>query len=167
METWKKIDGYDKYYVSSHGKVKTTDFNHTGKEKEVKVFRNIYGYMAVNLMQGGKRKRHLVHRLVAKAFYPLSETVYDQVNHIDGNKQNNFYLNLEWCDARHNIMHALRIGLTVPKRGEEHPNAKLSDEEIIDIKRLRNKGGMKLNSIAKLYSISFQHVSSICLYGGV
>lgn len=52
------------------------------------------------------------HRLVAKFFVdnpcPLS---FDMVNHIDGNKLNNDYKNLEWCDKSHNMKHAYRNGL--------------------------------------------------------
>ncbi len=162
---WKKIEGYTNYYVSEIGTIKTTDYNHTGLEREVKVFKNCYGYMAVNLMEGGKRKRHQVHRLVASAFYPLSETCHDQVNHKDGDKTNNYYLNLEWCDAKHNLQHAFRTGLIVPKRGEDHYLAKLTNEEVREIIKLRNVGGMRLHKISELYGTSFKNISSIALGG--
>jgi hypothetical protein len=54
-----------------------------------------------------------VHRLVAEWYVPNPQKL-PFVNHIDGNKQNNHYTNLEWCTQRQNVHHALRTGL--------HPN---------------------------------------------
>ena len=42
-----------------------------------------------------------VHDLVAEAFIP-NPNHYTEINHIDENKGNNFYLNLEWCDKKYN-----------------------------------------------------------------
>ena len=42
-----------------------------------------------------------VHDLVAEAFIP-NPNHYTKINHIDENKGNNFYLNLEWCDKKYN-----------------------------------------------------------------
>ena len=74
----------------------------------------------------GKKKYVTTHRLVAEAFIPNPDGK-PQVNHIDGNKLNNDYTNLEWCTARENIIHSLdndlnnnknRVVLTNVKTGE-------------------------------------------------
>jgi hypothetical protein len=58
--------------------------------------------------QNGRRKHHKVHRLVAKAFIPNPEGK-QQVNHKDGNKQNNSITNLEWVTDEENKIHQKHI----------------------------------------------------------
>lgn len=73
--------------------------------------RNPNGYLKVGLADGqGGHNQCLIHILVAKHFIP---NPYDhpQVNHKDGNKENNHASNLEWCTAQENSEHALRTGL--------------------------------------------------------
>jgi len=67
---------------------------------------NSNGYFIVTL----DGKQHSVHRLVASHFIP-NPYGYEQVNHIDGDKQNNHVSNLEWCTAEQNAQHALKTGL--------------------------------------------------------
>lgn len=69
------------------------------------------GYLHVALANGdGTSKQVNVHRLVALHFLP-NPYGYPQVNHKDGNKENNCWTNLEWCSAARNLEHALRTGL--------------------------------------------------------
>lgn len=113
-ETWKDIVGYEnKYQVSNLGRIKTIPHyvsNHTGqillKEHISKGYKTKKGYLCIEL----KGKSLRVHRLVATAFLPKVKGK-NQVNHIDGNKQNNRIDNLEWCDNRENQKHAYKIGL--------------------------------------------------------
>lgn len=59
-------------------------------------------------------KREYIHRLVAIAFVPNINNK-PHINHIDGNKLNNHYSNLEWCTPQENNEHGFKIGLL--KRG--------------------------------------------------
>ena len=56
-------------------------------------------------------KNQFIHRLLAQAFIsnPLTKP---HVNHIDGNKQNNRLVNLEWSTCKENAQHAVDLGLT-------------------------------------------------------
>ena len=102
MEIWEDIEGYEGIYqVSSLGKVKSLNFNHTKKEKILKPFFNRDGYLSVNLYKEGKRKQYLVHRLVAKVFIPNPENKLE-VNHKDEDKTNNKVENLEWVTSKEN-----------------------------------------------------------------
>lgn len=70
------------------------------------------GYLEVRVRQHGRDRNWLVHRLVAMAWVANHDPArFTQVNHIDGDKQNNAANNLEWCDSARNIQHAHNIGL--------------------------------------------------------
>ena len=86
------------------------------------------GYMTVRI--GGKTLR--VHRIVAITFLQKSDELKD-VNHIDGNKENNHLLNLEWTNDKMNIAHAFKMGL-MSNKGIKNPR-NIIDENHIPIIR--------------------------------
>lgn len=70
------------------------------KKLKPRISRNGYAY--VDLVDGNKKKRYAVHRLVALYF---CEGYFDGavVNHKDSNTLNNHYENLEWVTQAENI----------------------------------------------------------------
>lgn len=86
------------------------------------------GYLVTPLSINNHEYRCFAHRLVAKAFIPNPENK-PEVNHIDGNKQNNDVSNLEWVTRKENIEHALRTGLSNP-RGENNGYSKYTEKQI-------------------------------------
>lgn len=88
------------------------------------------GYSYVGLSKEGKVKYFKVHQLVAKAFIP-NEGKYNEVNHKDGNKNNNDVSNLEWCTHRYNMQHAVRTGLLDPEEARTYHYRKIAQ---IDVK---------------------------------
>lgn len=71
------------------------------------------GYIMVSLMKIGGGTTYLpFHRIKMMAFNPVDGMDKLQVNHIDGNKENNSLENLEWVTAKENIHHAWRTGLS-------------------------------------------------------
>ena len=101
----KDIKEFKDYTIDTEGNVYSKR-----KHKYLKQTINKYGYCKVTLQKDKYKKMYSVHRLVAEAFIPNYNKL-PQVNHIDGNKQNNHVANLEWCTAKHNMNEAVRTGL--------------------------------------------------------
>lgn len=112
LEQFKYIDGYgEKYVVSSWGKVyrKVPGLDKTTELYEIKAEITKKGYLRVNLFDEDMVRKHFkIHRLVAQAFIPNPDNK-PQVNHIDGNKQNNSITNLEWVTDAENKDHYKQI----------------------------------------------------------
>lgn len=103
------------YQVSSLGRVKFLNYNHTKKEKITNGSINHNGYYRVNLSKKGKVKYYPVNRLVAETFLDKTNFKYWYtedpkeinvnnlvVNHKDENPANNSVDNLEWCTPMYN-----------------------------------------------------------------
>lgn len=97
MEEWKRINEY--FEVSTYGNVRDI----YGKYRLLTKARN--GYLVVNLNELGVVS---VHRLVASAFIPNPDNKRT-VNHIDGDKTNNYVNNLEWATYSENNLHSWRV----------------------------------------------------------
>lgn len=120
-----------------------------------------YVYCKLSIKDGNKKKykRVYVHRLVAIAFVQ-NPNGYLQVNHIDGNKENNSASNLEWCTRQYNVKHAWDHGLVPPRDGQRNPRHKTNWNEVAQI-RQKVSNGQSLYSIAKQYGLGWTTVSHI------
>ena len=103
LEEWKIIKEFDNYEVSNLGKIRNKN------KKILKQFINNKGYLQLTLYKNMKKYTVKVHRLVAKAFISNPNNLL-QINHKDGNKQNNCVDNLEWCTNSYNQLEANRMG---------------------------------------------------------
>ncbi len=107
MEIWKDIKGWEGVYqISNHGRLRSFKKEPGGRILSIK---NAKGdYLAV-ILQNKTRKRHVrIHVLVAEAFIPRPPDK-KEVNHKDGNKQNNKVSNLEWVTPSENVRHAVKM----------------------------------------------------------
>jgi hypothetical protein len=117
------------------------------------------GYPAVNLFKDGKQKHHYIHRLVAEAFVPNPDNL-PEVNHKDCDKTNNQVSNLEWCDRHWNLQHSYDHGLK--RTGETHGCARLTEDDVREIRALRGKVSGK--EISQMFGVAQCTVSAIQLH---
>lgn len=107
------------YEIDEYGNVNSIDriiLRKDGITRTMKGRRLIFnishsGYQSVMI---GRENRLYIHRMVAELFVPNPLSL-PQVNHKDGNKINNHYLNLEWVSASGNIRHSYMNGRTTGK----------------------------------------------------
>lgn len=146
---WRNIKDYEGLYqVSNTGEVRSSI---TGKIlKQEKTNR---GYLLTNLYKNGKRKKLLVHRLVAEAFIPNPSNL-PQVNHKSENKQDNRVENLEFCDSSYNINYGTR---------NERAAKKLS-KNILQFTKTGNfiREWSSLHEIERQLGYYFQNISMCC-----
>lgn len=109
-EIWKEIPNFEGLYEASNlGRIRSF------KTKQIKKQRYTEKkYLQVDLYKK-EQKTYRVHRLIAKTFIKNFNNLPD-VNHKDGNKQNNCVDNLEWITCYDNIQHAVKNGLYNKKR---------------------------------------------------
>lgn len=112
---------------------------------------NKNGYMYVSLNKNGKSFNKRLHILVAQAFIPNPENK-PQVNHIDGNKENNNLENLEWCTSSYNVRDMYRRNGKYDK-----------DKEIIK----KYKEIKSCNKVAKLFNMSGENVRYILIRNNI
>lgn len=156
VEEWREIEDYPAYQVSNLGRVKRLAGKGCKKERILKKYPNNCGYLRVRLSQNGESKQFFVADLVANAFLGPRPDGLD-INHIDGNKQNNAAANLEYCTRSENIRHAFSTGLR-SDRGEKHPQSKLTQNQVIEIKQHLE---ISTKEFAQRFNVSYQAVWDI------
>jgi hypothetical protein len=161
-EVWKDIEDFEGYYqVSNKGRVRSLHGDEPYILKQ-SIKQKYGGYWYVNMSVDGNQKSCEVHRLMAIAFIPNPDNK-PCVNHIDGNSLNNELSNLEWCTYAENNEHAYRLGLNDKSkfgkhgnhaRGENHGRAKLSKNQVLQIRSIYEQGFESIRGLSKAYAVS-------------
>jgi len=116
---WKNVLSFEELYeVNNLGQIKRKKGDTIYKDGRIANFsetilkqsKNKKGYNIVYFSKNSIKTTKSTHRIVAEAFIPNPLNL-PQVNHIDGDKNNNCVENLEWITNIDNIRHAFRIGL--------------------------------------------------------
>lgn len=140
-ERWKPIVGFEEYLVSCDGKI------YSSKSKKLMSQSTNSGYKTVGLCKDGKTHRFFVHRLVALHWVD-NPNKKEYVNHLDENKTNNHYSNLEWSTQKENSQYSRRLLLT-------------ADQDLIDKIRsdyMNGKGEKEIASDTKIGVITIRKI---------
>lgn len=163
---WRQIKGWDDYYVDRKGNVKSVKkiYNRNWKRKttvEKLLARfTVRGYLAVNLIDGERRKLATVHRLVAEAFIPNPDNK-PQINHKDGNKTNSDVTNLEWCTPSENEKHSYKV--LGKKSNLEGVNPKIFDDDQVKSIKSKYLSGASRAALATEYGCSVSTIRNVVL----
>lgn len=133
---------------------------------------NRVGYHAIGFKDNGKVRSQLIHRLVFLVYGGVFTDEMSIVNHIDGNKSNNCFDNLEACTYSHNSKHAKVLGLHVMSKaarnklsdlfsGERAPQAKLTNEQAKEIRFLYGNSEVSYRKLAGIYGVSHDTIGAI------
>ncbi len=124
------IKDFPDYFVDDEGNVYSRKYHHTlNKHCELKKIKPVEnrGYLRVGLYKNNRQIQKNVHRLVADSFIPNPDNK-PQINHKNGEKNDNRVSNLEWVTSAENINHAFKVlhrkGALFGKTGDKHPCAK-------------------------------------------
>ncbi len=166
-EIWKDIPNYVGFYQASNkGNIRSVERVVNGKwgndavRKSVvlKPAKSKVGYLRCLLMKNSKRKNYSVHRLVALTFID-NNTPHNQINHLDGNKLNNCFCNLEWCSSTENNRHARLIGLNVSKSGQYHHSYGLKNKQSHVLINTETQEIKPICEVAKEYGYTARHIT--------
>ena len=119
------------------------------------------GYKAIVLRgRDGKKKRLLVHRLVALTYLKVPKL---EVNHKNGNRSDCTLGNLEWVTRRENAYHGIsrKEYPTIFRSGESSTNSKLTDKKVREIRNMAAEGTRTYKQIASIYGVDNSVISRI------
>lgn len=116
---------------------------------------------AYKLATNQKTKTLYLHRLVAEFF--CDKTSEDQVYviHLDFKKDNNFHINLKWVTYREWWRHWGKSPAPKGRKTRITPRAKLTETDVIRLKKLLKRSKMPLYKIAKRFGISHTQLNRI------
>lgn len=168
-EVWKEFAGYEEIYmVSSCGRVlsKLRTVRNRSSIKTVQprllnphISRRNRNYCVseLKLWKGSVGKTFTLHKMVATMFIP-NPNGYKEIDHIDGNPQNNNISNLKWCTHSQNVNNPItRKRNSLAKTGIVNTKKSVPVVQLLDGRLIET-----FPSISEAERNGFQH-SKICL----
>lgn len=165
-EIFKPIKGFEGLYeISNHGRVYSVVRKSERKRQGGETFLrseggkflsqsfDSHGYLHVCLYNNRLKKQKCIHRLVAETFI-TNKNNKPQVNHIDGNKENNHVDNLEWVTSSEDAIHSERV------LGRQRGHRILCPEKVREIRKLR-AGGMLMKDIGEEFGVHESTISNV------
>ena len=156
-EEWRDVVSFPSLFeVSSLG-----NFRRKGKLENLAQHINAKGYKLIATQPNGRKnvgKTFRIHREVALAFIENIDSK-PQVNHKNGNKQDNRVENLEWCTNQENMVHARDNNLLNIKKGSENSRYWITDELVLQIYKEVTNTEMSLRSVCIKYNTHHSSIS--------
>lgn len=144
MRSLKKL-GFSSYSITKSGEV----YSHIS-ERFLK--QQNRGYVQIGLRNdSGNQINCYVHRLVAMTYCDGYDEKF-HVNHIDGDKSNNNFWNLEWVTRSENMLHAWHTGLIKTNK---------ADYELVHSVCKKLESGFKASDVATSLDIGIDLVQDI------
>ncbi len=157
-EQWRDIPGFKRYRVSNLGRVFSCNYKGSSVPKLLTPTLGMDGYLKIGLYRtSGERKSMRLNRLVLLAFCGAAKG--RQAAHLDGDKENNFLGNLQWATSLENHAHKRRHG--THQAGVLNSRAKLSEKDVLTIRRLYASGRLDGVQLAKRYKTPHTNIYSI------
>lgn len=155
MKRQKELElAFDKnlYYCTRDGKIIST-FTGKPRKPRLKTKGSDAGYSDLGLTIFDNYITLYVHQVVFCFFNRGVDMSGKEVNHKDGNKQNNDPDNLELVTNLQNVQHANAMGLI-----DHTKSSPLTHQQVKEIKVLLNEGKLNCSRIAKMYNIKNPNV---------
>lgn len=143
----RRVKGYDDLLVTECGILVRES-----TERVLKPFVDEDGYFRYKVWRKGigGYTSLFQHRAVALAYIPNPENK-PQVNHIDSNRQNNHYTNLEWVTPKENADHCVKSNRTL--KGEESPVSVYTEDIIRKVCELL-QDGVRVTHIPEILGVN-------------
>lgn len=166
LEEWKAVEGYPGYEVSNWGQVRSywRPGGYGGMKRlmpyPVRVLKpsmrkNRGGGKSLGVVLTNEAgKKHLrVHRLVIQAFGPPQPPDKPLILHQDDNPRNNCIENLRWGNLTENAQDAIRNGKWNPPQGERSGTAKLTEDQVREMRRLYAEEQIPFNELGPRFGV--------------
>lgn len=169
-EVWAKLvypnipDELNRFEISTYGRLKNINTQYIYKPNVLNS-----GYCSVRTTVGSRSdKIHiLIHKAVAYTFIDNPDDL-PEVNHKDGNKENNKVENLEWCTSHENQQHKYDIGLFDKSKisGENNHNSKLTIDDVEYIRKNYIKGSKEFGAraLSRKFDVASPTILSVINY---
>lgn len=167
-EIWKVIPGFENYKASSLGQIRSIGKISASAFGPAKIvdgpilkptLRKKDGYLVIGLFSNGKQYQKGVHQFVMLAFVGLPPEGM-QTLHEDGIRTNCKLSNLSYGTALANASDRTRHGNT--GIGEKNGNAKLSDAQVLKIRKIEIETNCTYASLAPQFGVTPEMISKIC-----
>jgi hypothetical protein len=160
----KKVNNFSRYSLDESGNIYSDNYKNSGKQVRLKPAKSNDGYLKTMIQDdSGKYHTVAVHRLVALAYFGEKQKG-QEVNHKNGNKEDNSLNNLEYCTRSQNCQHSFDMGLQKPKRGSLNGMSKITEDQVREIREyVANFKGRYYGrkQLASQYGISESHLKDI------